>query len=66
MNILNDYPGPWSVLVKKLKSGNSRIELVDYNGSPIATIYGETEQQAVDIASLIKQVPEMIFEKSNS
>jgi hypothetical protein len=66
MNILNEYPGPWSVSVRKLKGGGSRIELIDYNGSPVATIHGETEQQAMDIASLIKQVPEMIFEKSNS
>ena len=64
MNILNEYPGPWSVTVNRKKTRSS-VEILDYNETPVATIYGETEEQAVAIAKLICQVPENIFERQN-
>ena len=65
MDILNEYPGPWSISVRKLKSGCARIELIDYNGTPIAEIFGETIEQATALASVMKDLPEMLFSKSN-
>lgn len=65
-NILEEYPGPWRVSVTKLKSGGSRIELLDNNESPVATLHGETIAQAEALGRAMCALPELIFKETNN
>ncbi len=53
--ILEIYPGPWSFYDHR-----GKVELVDYNGNPVATIYGETLGEAKALAALLCKLPDAV------